>query len=201
LPSYETGGNQLFDHRLEHVVVHDPKVKDKLQLPDKKPDRVVGLQETKAFEEIFEEFSKEFGDEEVVNRLTPFNDTLQPLLLPFLILEAKSERSADGFKKALVQTALPIWALLRLQEDVRVRASGDLSNTAPLVWYFANRGDSWRVYGCYITSDTPEKYVSELPCRLLYKANCHLGDRATLGRLRERQGCFFTVAPYYRLYL
>ncbi|KIX03692.1 uncharacterized protein Z518_07245 [Rhinocladiella mackenziei CBS 650.93] len=155
---YEIGGRRLFDSRLEHVIIHDADVQEKLQLPDKKPDQVIGLRETTAFEKLFEEFSKKFGNDDIVDRLTPFDESEQPLLLPFLILEAKSEDSADGFNKARVQTAFPIWALLKLQEGVRVQTSGDPPNISPLVWYFANRGEYWRVYGCYISNGTPEKY-------------------------------------------
>lgn len=84
-------------------------------------------------------------------KFSPFKEGIEPLLFPFLILEAKSEGSAQGFDAIQTQTAFPIWALLRLQEDLHSRATDAELGTSPLVWFFANRGDAWRVFGCYIS--------------------------------------------------
>ncbi|TVY81443.1 hypothetical protein LSUE1_G006252 [Lachnellula suecica] len=72
----------------------------------------------------------------------------EPLLFPFLILEAKSEKSACGFDDIQTQTAFPILALIKLQQDLQGQIAGMDSGAAPLVWFLANRGDAWRVYGC-----------------------------------------------------
>ena len=94
-------------------------------------------------------------------RSNPFKEGADPLLFPFLILEAKKEDGV-GFESMLTQTCFPIWALLKLQEDQQEQVTDPDPGVSPFVWFFGSRGDSWRVYGCYITEDEPVKYVSLL---------------------------------------
>jgi hypothetical protein len=47
-------------------------------------------------------------------RTSPFKEGVEPLLFPFLVLEAKSEKSSNGFEDIQTQTAFPILALLKL---------------------------------------------------------------------------------------
>ena len=90
-------------------------------------------------------------------RSSPFKEGgTEPLLFPFLVLEAKAEKSSNGFVDIQTQTMFPIRALLKLQEDHTTE-----NDLGPLVWFFANRGDSWRVYGCYVTDDKPPHYVNK----------------------------------------
>lgn len=92
---------------------------------------------------------------------SPFKEGTEPLLFPFLILEAKAGKSSNGFVDIQTQTMFPILALLKLQEDLQNQMIDTTeSDLGPLVWFFANRGDSWRVYGCYLTDDEPPRYVS-----------------------------------------
>lgn len=91
-------------------------------------------------------------------RSCPFKDVVNPLLFPFLILEVKSEKSKDGFDDILTQTAFPILALLQLQADLHEKVPGREGSEA-LVWFLANRGDVWRVYGCCVTNSNPVGYV------------------------------------------
>jgi len=114
----------------------------------------VGLQKTKAFENVL----GKSGIDEVIRRFSPFARSRVPLLMPFLIVEAKADNSSDGFDNILMQTAFPIWALLRMQENLRDLTTGYSSQTSPLVWFIANRGDCWRLYGCCVTKGA--KYVS-----------------------------------------
>lgn len=97
-------------------------------------------------------------------KMTPFKESLDPLLFPFLVLEAKSEKSSDAFSKIYLQTAFAIRALLNLQRDL---ANSTLENRQssiqPLVWFLANRGEDWRVYGAYVETtgrDQEPNYVS-----------------------------------------
>lgn len=92
---------------------------------------------------------------------SPFKDSVDPLLFPFLILEAKSETSSNGFDDIQVQTAFPIWSLLKLQEGLHAKVRNIGPETGPLVWFLANRGDAWRVYGCCATEE-PRGYVSAI---------------------------------------
>jgi hypothetical protein len=93
-------------------------------------------------------------------RSSPFREGSEPLLFPFLILEAKSEKSSNGSDDIQAQTAFPIWALLKLQEDLQAKVSDMESEFAPLAWFFASGGDAWRVYGCYTTEDEAKRYIS-----------------------------------------
>ena len=74
-------------------------------------------------------------------RTSPFKEGVEPLLFPFLVLKAKSKKSSDGFGDIQTQTAFPILALLKLQEDLQAKASDIIPKAGPLVWFFGNRGD------------------------------------------------------------
>jgi hypothetical protein len=151
--SYDLGTNPLFDSRAEEMIIYDPLVSAH-DVP-RKPDRVVGLKKTCAFANLIETSTLSTD-----LRSTPFAESQDPLLFPFLVLEAKREKTSDGFEEIQTQTAFPIWELLQLQEGMRANTSQGAYSTAPLVWFVANRGDNWRVYGCYITDEEPKSYVS-----------------------------------------
>lgn len=155
MDSYDVGESLLFDDRAEEVIMHGPLVE--IQLPKKKPDRIFGLKKTKTFAKILD---IDRIDSDEASRCSPFKDCNDPLLFPFLIYEAKPEKMSVGFHETQTQTALPIWELLKLQESIRAGISRESHSPGPLVWFFANRGDSWRVYGCYITQNEPKQYVS-----------------------------------------
>jgi len=144
--------------------MHDPLVK--FQLPEQRPDRVFGLRKTKAFESALDllESSTQCIEgrltERSIFRCSPFKDCNDPLLFPFLILEAKPEKTSKGFDDIQIQTAFPIWALLKIQEGLQAKVSEGTLTVGPLVWFIANRGDYWRIYGCYITKGERPQYVS-----------------------------------------
>jgi hypothetical protein len=82
-------------------------------------------------------------------QFTPFEDRARPLVFPYLISEAKTERG-DSFEACERQTAFPIWNLLKLQENLQVCSQQRLEEQGgPFVWFFANRGEEWRLYGCF----------------------------------------------------
>jgi hypothetical protein len=103
------------------VILHDPSLR--AHLPKQEPDRVYGLQATNNIEKLLstplpstiDDSDLTLGD---AIRSSPFKDGVAPLLFPFLILEAKSEKSSNGFNDIQTQTAFPILALLKLQEDL-----------------------------------------------------------------------------------
>jgi hypothetical protein len=162
--SYDLGTNPLFDNRADEMVIYDPRVS--IHNVPRKPDRVVGLKKTRVFASLFD--TSTLGDN---IRSTPFSESEDPLLFPFLVLEAKREKSTEGFEEIQTQTAFPIRELLQLQEGIRASASQQTPSAAPLVWFIANRGDSWRVYGCYITDEDPKSYVS-IPVLTLPSNRC-----------------------------
>ena len=144
--------------------MYDPLVN--FHLPEKRPDRVLGLLKTKAFQKVLDSLESSthatgarHGGKSII-RCSPFKECEDPLLFPFLILEAKSERNSKGFNASQIQTAFPIWALLKLQEGLQVNLPSDTPTAGPLVWFISNQGDYWRVYGCYATNEECPTYVS-----------------------------------------
>jgi hypothetical protein len=161
------GTNPLFDDRTQEVIIHDPLLRS--QLPKQEPDRVYGLQVTDNFEKLLSTSlpSTIANDSDVTLgetvRSCPFKEGVESLLLPFLVLEAKSEKSSNGFNDIQTQTAFPIFALLKLQEDLLAKVPEGHMADGPLIWFFANRGDVWRIYGCCLSDGEPTGYVCILP--------------------------------------
>jgi hypothetical protein len=92
-----------------------------------RPDRVVGLR--------------------APSRI-PHNDTLFPvtgrrIILPFLVVEAKKEDSAGGFRAIQYQTVFPVRRFLEAQAAVVGQTQSDESC---LVWFFAYQGEQWRLH-------------------------------------------------------
>lgn len=151
--NYEIGTNSIFDDRAEEAAGHNPV--EGLALPKKKPDRIYGLRATKIFEILLSK-PMDFPSTVACNTIgdlvatSPFKYEPDPLLFPFLVVEAKSEHSPNGFDDIRVQTSFPILLLLKLQEKLQEKAANQISGPPPLVWFFAYRGDAWRVYTCYI---------------------------------------------------
>jgi hypothetical protein len=165
--SYEIGTNALFEDRTQELIVHDPELRS--LLPKHEPDRIYGLQATRNFADLL---SRPIpgpappGEAIILGdlvRSSPFKGESDPLLFPFLVLEAKSESSANGFDYIQTQTSFPIWALLKLQEDLQSHLVDAEPCFDPLVWFFANRGDAWRIYGCHLvrgSNGEQNRYVS-----------------------------------------
>lgn len=151
--SNEPGLNELFSDRAEEVFIHDPLLTLQLAKRDR-PDRVYGLRETKNFERALSAdcTSLESQDDVPVDkaiRCSPFEMSQDPLLFPFLVLEAKSEKG-EGFASIEAQTAFSIRTLLKLQEDLQNRSDLQPAWNGPMVWFLANRGDSWRVAASFV---------------------------------------------------
>ena len=92
-----------------------------------------------------------------------------PLHFPFLIHEAKSEKSANNFEEIEIQTALPIKRALYIQQIFKETRGNTVDVPGgPLVWFTANRGETWRVYaGTVYEDDGRANYVSETCNRTL----------------------------------
>jgi hypothetical protein len=150
------------------MIIHDPVLRSQLR-KKKAPDRVYGLQMTNNFEMLLSTSLASTisnGPDTTLGEIVrscPFKEGVEPLLFPFLILEAKSEKSSNGFNDIQAQTAFPILALLKLQEDLLAKATDSHLADGPLTWFFANRGDAWRVYGCCVSDGEPITYVCILP--------------------------------------
>ncbi|KAH7389010.1 hypothetical protein BKA64DRAFT_645482 [Cadophora sp. MPI-SDFR-AT-0126] len=105
----------------------------------------------------------ESGNEELLVedflQATPFHQRGEPLLFPFLVLEAKSEEG-KGHRNCGIQTSLPIWGLLKSQERLSELSYPLEELGGPFVWYISYLGDSWRVSGCHITVSKARKHYN-----------------------------------------
>jgi len=128
------------------------------------PDRVYGLRETKIFRNVLSSPTHVPNVRLVEETVTtsPFRNVGEPLLFPFLILEAKSEKGVDSWSSIEEQTALPIRSLLKVQQDLGQLSYGaDPSRQNALVWFLSYKGEEWRVHGCLIDNriEDPPRYV------------------------------------------
>ncbi len=143
--------NLLFSDRAEELVYHDSIVMPELSRKEH-PDRVFGLRERRNFEEALSHPSASQPSRTLSSILetSPFKNAGEPLLFPFLILEAKSEKGSDDWDSIEKQTAFPIRTLLKLQQDL-YEYTNEKSHwlDGPLVWFLSNKGEDWRVYGCF----------------------------------------------------
>ena len=69
------------------------------------------------------------------------------LMYPFLVIEAKRENDAPGFRSVEAQTAFPIRRFLRIQDELQRASKIKLD---PLVWFFAFQGEEWRLYAAIL---------------------------------------------------
>lgn len=179
--------------------MHDPP--DVQNLPERKPDRIIGLSPTKNLQR---ELSKlDDGNIEETLRSSPFRKGPDPLLFPFLVLEAKSSTSRDGFYQSQFQTAFPIYALLKLQQGLKSRAQVSASEEIPLVWFFANRGEQWLVYACVVSNPEMPEYVRAPLLNLspgFLEADIALAHNTTLGWLYNGQRQGLATDSYRRLH-
>lgn len=147
-------------------------------LPKDRPDRIYGLRETKVFRDALYSEPRLSNTEIVKHVITssPFQNVGEPLLFPFLILEAKSEKGADSWSSIERQPSLPIRTLLKMQEDLRKQsASTGYSNSEPLVWFLSYKGEEWRIYGSSLQTINGKTHYVRLPLALLLRginSNC-----------------------------
>lgn len=144
----------IFDDRAQEAIIHEPLVHAALGKREE-PDRVYGLRVTRRLDRLLNAVDKRPVSQgktiEESIKSSPFRTTGDPLIFPFLALEAKSEKSNDSFSDIEMQTAFTVRTLLKLQDDLRT-AAGQESQwvTGPLVWVLTYKGDEWRVAVGYI---------------------------------------------------
>ncbi|KAK5994182.1 hypothetical protein PT974_07625 [Cladobotryum mycophilum] len=165
----EQGINPLFDDLADEAIVYSEELRSELPKRDERPDRVYGLRRTQRLDRILSMQDKRSGsggkyiDETL--RTTPFRADGEPILFPFLIMEAKSEKGDNSFTDIEVQTAFAIRELLLLQQELRQSAevSEDWEG-GPLVWFLSNKGEQWRVSIGYmdLTKSEPRFLVTRL---------------------------------------
>ncbi|KEF62473.1 uncharacterized protein A1O9_00446 [Exophiala aquamarina CBS 119918] len=150
---FDSGLNSIFDDRADELINHDPEIAS--QLPGRqKPDRVYGFRATARFKRLLYCTLSSSGTligESVKHSPFPNKNNNEPLLFPFLVLEAKSERGNGSFTQIETQTAFTIRTLLDLQYGLK-KASGPGSQwkAEPLVWFIGYKGEYWRISAAYV---------------------------------------------------
>ncbi|KAH7219627.1 hypothetical protein DER44DRAFT_847716 [Fusarium oxysporum] len=145
----EQGISPLFDDRAEEAIVYSSELRAELPKREHRPDRVFGLQVT-------ERLSRLLNYAEDI-RSSPFRLDGDPLVYPFLVIEAKSEKGSDAFTDTQVQTAFAIRELLSIQQELaHVANENEEWDGGPLVWFLSYKGEQWRVFAAYIHT-TPDK--------------------------------------------
>jgi hypothetical protein len=152
----DVGINPIFDNRAEEAITYSKGIRMDLGRREHRPDRIFGLCQTRTIEMLLGKLAR--GQPQPLAtvaqtvRVTPFRDAAEPIIFPFLIMEAKSEKSSSSFTNIDMQTAFAIRELVLLQEGLE-RASSKLGHpdwdAGPLVWYFSYRGEQWRLHGAF----------------------------------------------------
>ncbi|KAH8700712.1 hypothetical protein BGW36DRAFT_447513 [Talaromyces proteolyticus] len=156
LNGYESGINMIFSDRAEAAIKHDPPLKIKKPKKNEQeselPDRVYGLRKTEKFSLLMNSAAVRDPSRRLRDmiEMSPFAEEREPLLFPFLILEAKSSKQGDTAAVEM-QTAFCIRRILKLQHDLK-EATGSEScwKTGPLLWFFASYGERWKVSSCFV---------------------------------------------------
>ncbi|KAK6446046.1 hypothetical protein FP744_10002295 [Trichoderma asperellum] len=154
------GLNKLFIDRAEETVFYPSQLQEELK-DIKRPDRIYGLRSTRNFENLL---STRLSDDNYVGDLLPdppVSSLGEELLFPFLALESKKAASED-WTSICLQTAFPIYAFLNFQRSLQqATASRSKWTSEPLVWFFASRGEEWRLYTAYQHQKHPTLPLSQ----------------------------------------
>ncbi|KAF4969181.1 hypothetical protein FSARC_3557 [Fusarium sarcochroum] len=138
----EQGISPLFDDRAEEAIMYSPQLQSELPKREERPDRVYGLQATNRLSRLLQS-AKDI-------RSSPFRPDGEPIIFPFLVIEAKSEKGSDAFTDTQVQTAFAIRELLLIQRGLAQAAGEDTEwDAGPLVWFLSYKGEQWRVSAAY----------------------------------------------------
>ncbi|PMD30617.1 hypothetical protein L207DRAFT_573440 [Hyaloscypha variabilis F] len=140
--SDEEHQTKIFCTSIGMVVSHDPQDDLENSGVPMKADRVIGLSMNNRYQGYIRSFPVELSHSPVINR--------RLLMYPFLVLEAKRENDAPGFRYVETQTAFPIRRFLRIQDELQ-SASG--IKFFPLVWFFAFQGEGWRLHAAILDDE------------------------------------------------
>lgn len=156
----------LFSDRAEKSMTHDiPGLPKHFEAPD----RVYGLSQTDNFKVLLDSTDKRslaatpHRSLRETMKVNPFKPEVEPLLYPFLMMEAKSSKGADRLETNL-QSAFVIRTLLNLQHDLKAATEEETKwRTGPLVWFLSWRGERWNVSGGFtsVSESQQVEYVRE----------------------------------------
>jgi hypothetical protein len=145
--------NKIFGHREEEKIIYSPEIAQRLP-GGVKPDRIYGLRQTRNLEnclyDTIKNRSHHSGHMQQVYEILgpqPINQDGDALLFPFLVLEAKSGDAIDNWHSIDMQSAFSIRAFLEIQNRLKTLAPSQRpeQESRPLVWYFRNKGEDWRL--------------------------------------------------------
>jgi hypothetical protein len=174
------GLNQIFTHREDEPVQHDQDIAQSLPKNADKPDAIYGLRQTRHFENLLygrARIRADNGEEALVRDLLgeqPIAGEGDPMLFPFLVVEAKSGKSADDWHSVKLQSAFAVKTFLETQYNLQ-KSTGSLSKwvEGPFAWLFMSKGEDWRVCGAFMQMGIKKQgtvgnidYVSILPIEL-----------------------------------
>jgi hypothetical protein len=181
-------------------VRHVPDVAARLGKKLQQPDSIFGLRQTRNIQNLLNDTRRAQGISEPNPRQlheeldpSPIDQPLcqigDELLYPFLVLEAKSSTADCDWYSIQLQSAFPIRTFLETQRRLQDAAK---SKQAPLVWFFANRGEDWRISVAHMT-DAPEaldqkeyvRYHLSFACIALVVADLTVGYHRTLEGLNH----------------
>ncbi|KAF9237813.1 hypothetical protein DTO006G1_4932 [Penicillium roqueforti] len=159
------GLNRIFGHREDEPVHHDSTIQKELPSATK-PDAIYGLRQTRNIENLLNDTAcihrAEDDHDMLVHEILgdpPLSEDGDPVVFPFLLLEAKSAKSADSdWNSIKLQSAFPVRTLLCTQELLKNMTEPHAKQQAdPLVWLLMNRGEDWRVSVACVYNDAGEK--------------------------------------------
>ncbi|KAF4992474.1 hypothetical protein FGRMN_7145 [Fusarium graminum] len=117
----EQGISPLFDDRAEEAIRYSGELRSELPKREDRPDRVYGLRVNERLSRLLQ--SAEDTNEDI--KVSPFKSDGDPLVFPFLVIEAKSEKGSDSVSDTQVQTAFAIRELLSIQYQLVQLAEDD----------------------------------------------------------------------------
>ncbi|KAF5686309.1 hypothetical protein FCIRC_3027 [Fusarium circinatum] len=139
---FEQGMSPLFDDKADQAIIYPPELLAELPKREERPDRIYGLKATKRFHRLL-------GLVPGI-RITPFKPDGEPIIFPFLVIEAKSEKAGYNFSDIQIQTSFVIRELLSIQQGLAAVAEEDQDwDAGPLVWSLSYMGEQWRVSAAY----------------------------------------------------
>jgi hypothetical protein len=140
-------------------VKHPPPLADHLP-QEQKPDHIYGLRQTRNFENLLLTPLPNGSFVEDLIQNQPHSTSGEPILFPFLVLEAKAGNAPDDWHSIRLQTAFPVYTYLNAQQSLRSAAVHKSRwRSGPLVWFFMNRGEDWRVCLAYQSNPPANRTV------------------------------------------
>lgn len=116
--------NKIFSSRADEMICMDiSEIDPDKRVEKRRPDRIIGFQETHSFSRRLDEYDHVDGQSESAAGNVTLWETVKSnvlnhkgnsLLFPFLIIEARSRHGAP-FDSCNLQTAIPILTMLKMQ--------------------------------------------------------------------------------------